>query len=42
MIHMKFEKINVFNKTKVLYIKDIYKYGAKELIAVLEFKIPSL
>ncbi len=31
-----------FNKTRVLHIKDTYKYGSKELIAVLEFKIPSL
>ncbi len=31
-----------FNKTTVLHIKDIYKYGSKDLIAVLESKIPSL
>ncbi len=33
---------NYFNKIKVLHIKDVYKYGSKELIDILESKIPSL
>ena len=31
-----------YNKTKVLHIKDIYKYGSKALIEVLESRIPNL
>ncbi len=30
-----------FNKIRVLHIKDVYKYGSKELIAILISKIPN-